>query len=186
MPELWDCNSLYLGSPHRPPQFAVQSRYTMTPEEMRAYRDDPARQEERARRSEELRALRAERKALVAAAETRLAARRREQAEEHARFEQEFAAAQEKRKAEQEQRDREWARVEVETQQYLAERTWILAGSWECASCLRPSQINVEPNGRYALSCRACGRRAVGDHATLAAIVARKHQPEPEIVGFRR
>ena len=189
MPELWDCNGLILdysqrlGSPADQQLFGVRSRYSMTPQEIRDYQNDPAVKAERARRSEELRALRAERKAQVAAAEMKLAARRRAEAEERAKAEREWAAAEANRKADEERRARDWERVGTETQQYLTEQAMIMAGYWECTVCQTPSEVSRQPAGRYALSCRRCGRRAIGDHATLAAIVARKNQPEPVNAG---
>ena len=107
--------------------------------------------------------------------------------EERARFAEEFEAAQAKRRAEQEQRDRDWQRVGAETEQWRTERAWIMGGSWECSQCLRPSEVSVEPAGRYAISCRICGRRAVGDHVTLLAVItAHNNRPMPDIVGLRR
>ena len=191
-PDLWDCNSLYLGYAERLGSlayrqvFAAKSRYQMTPEQLRAYRDDPALQEERARLAEEQRTRRATKKAKREAEETKLAAQRRAVAEERARFEQEYEERKAKRKADEEQRAREWERVGAETQQWLTERAWIMAGRWECTGCLRPSEISVEPAGRYAISCRICGRRAIGDHVTLLNVMnAHNARPEPEIAGSR-
>ena len=168
--DIWDCNSLYLGyverigSPAYQQVAAIPSRYKMTPEEIAAYKADPAWKAERARLAEEQRARRAEKKAQREAQETALAARRRELAEERERFQREWAEAQTKRQADQEQRDSEWA-------DWLQERAAILGGPWECTRCVRPSTISVEPAGRYAISCRICGRRTVADHGTLVNVL---------------
>lgn len=179
-PDLWDCNSLYLGTPWRVPQFAVPSRYKMTADEIAAYKDDPAWKAERARLAEEQRARRAEKKAQREAEETKLAAHRRAMAEERERYEQEYQAAKARRQAEQEQRDREWLMVGAETQQYLTEQAMVMAGSWECTGCQTPARIERAPSGRYTLSCRRCARHIVADHVTMLNVVnAQKAQPEP-------
>ena len=171
MPELWDCNSLYLGyaerlgSPAYQQQVAIKSRYEMTPQEIAAQRADPAWIEEKARIKAEQQARRAERKAKIEAEETKLAAVRRAMAEERERFAQEYAAAQAKREADWKQRDREWA-------EWPKEQAAILAGPWECTQCLKPSQISLAPAARYAISCGICGRRIVADHATLVNVLA--------------
>ena len=186
MPELWDCNSFYLGyserlaAPADRQTTALKSRYSMTPQEWEAYRNDPAVKEERARVAEEQRVRRAAKKARREAEETALAAQRRAMAEERERFEREYAERLAKRKAEKEQRDRDWLMVGAETRQYLTERTMIMAGSWECTQCLTPSEVSSQPAGRYAISCRRCGRRAMGDHVALLDVMnARNAQPEP-------
>ena len=187
MPELWDCNSLYLDygerlAAVRAPRPAFKSRYTMTMQEIRDYQNTPEAKAERARYAEERKA----RKERLVAAETALAARRREEAEERERYAREFAERIAARKAADEQRAREWDRVGAESQQYLTERAMIMGGSWECTRCLTPSEVTSQPAGRYAISCRRCGRHAVGDHVMLLAVMnARKTQPEPEIVGMR-
>lgn len=180
-PELWDCNSFYLGyserlaAPADRQTTALKSRYSMTPQEWEAYRNDPARQEERA----QLAAERAAKKARREAKEAEFARLRREYAERQARL----AAEKERIEAE---RAAEWDRVGAETQQYLTERAMIMAGSWECTQCLTPSEVSSQPAGRYAISCRRCGRRAFGDHVALLEVMnARNAQPEPEIVGSR-
>jgi hypothetical protein len=182
MPELFDCNSLYLGyaervgSPAYPPSLAVPSRYKMTMQEIRDYQNTPEAKAERARLAEERRA----RKERIIAEETAVAPRPREQAEERERFEQEYEAAKARRQAEKEQHDRDWLMVGAETQQWLTERTWIMGGPWECTRCVRPAQISVEPAGRYAISCRDCGRRTVADHVTLVNVLnAHKARLEP-------
>ena len=192
-PALWDCNSLLLdygdrlGSPAYPQVFAAKSRYTMTPAEQQAYRDDPARKDEAARALAEKTALAAERKAKREAAEAKLAEQRRIEALERERFAREYAEKEAQRQAAREKQERDWERIGADTlsaaQKWLTERAWILAGSWECARCMKPSQIRVEQGG-YAISCRSCGRRAVGDHATLLKVMTtRTFQPQPEIVG---
>ena len=157
--DLWDCNGLYLNYDDRVgshvvnrPAIAVKSRYTMTPEERRAWANsygDPLLDAERERRR----------------------AQRAEAAAERRRWEQEVAEKQARRQAQQEERAREWARVEDDTEQYRSERARIMDGPWECTSCLTPSKISIEPAGCYAISCRTCGRRAVGDHATLLKVL---------------
>lgn len=187
MPELWDCNSLYIDYGERlagvrAARPAFKSRYTMTMQEIRDYQNTPEAKAERA----QLAAQRAAKKAKREAEETKLAAQRREQAAERERYAQEFAERQAKRKAEKEQRDRDWLMVGAESQQYLTERAMIMASSWECTLCGTPSQVSSKPAGRYAISCRRCGRLAIGDHVELLHVMnARKTQPESEIVGSR-
>ena len=186
-PDLWDCNSLYLDygerlAAVRAPRPAFKSRYTMTMQEIRDYQNTPEAKAERAAQFSQ----RAARKAKREAEETALAAQRRAMAEERERFEREYAERIAARKAAEEERVREWDRVGAESQQYLTERAMIMAGSWECTRCLTPSVVSSQPAGRYAISCRRCGRHAVGDHVMLLAVMnARKTQPGPEIAGSR-
>ena len=184
MTELWDCNSLYLGyserlgSPIYQQQTAFKSRYQMTPDEIRAYRDDPARKEEQAQLAAERKARAAEReaekKAKREAEETKLAAQRRVMAEERGRFAQEYAAVRARRKADQEERDRIWS----DEGQRTREARSILSGRWECTTCLRPSKIFTQ-GAHYILSCPTCGRSASADHATLLGVITRQAQLQP-------
>ena len=183
--DIWDCNSLYLGyaerigSPAYQQVAAIPSRYKMTPQEIAAYKADPAWKAERARLAEEQRARRAEKKAQREAQETAFAARRRELAEERERFQREWAEAQAKRQADQKQRDSEWAEREAEGEQRRQERSAILGGPWECTRCLRPALVLPWPEGQYELTCPRCARSTRADHATMLSIVARKAQLEP-------
>ena len=175
-PELWDCNGFYLNyhdrldAPADGQIRAAKSRYKMTPEERKAWANsygDPELNASRERR----RAEQAKRDAVYA-----------EERKERERFAKEHAERLAAREAALEERAREWARVGAESQQYLTERAMIMGGSWECSRCLTPSEVTSQPAGRYAISCRRCGRRAVGGHAELLRVMnARKTQPEPEI-----
>ena len=175
MPELWDCNSFYLNYSERigtaadRQTTAIKSRYKLTAEQLAEYRNGPEAQERRAKALAD--------KARREAEEAEFWRVRREHAERQTRL------AAEKQRLEAE-RAAEWDRIGAETQQWRMERTWIMGGPWECTGCRTPSQISVEPAGRYAISCRDCGRRTVTDHGTLVSVLrAHKAQPTPDIVG---
>ena len=171
--ELWDCNSLYLdygprvGSPIYLPSLAVKSRFESTPEEIEAYRNDPARKEERARAAAELRARRAEKKAKREAEESKLAAHRREMAEEKDRFAAEYAEKMATRVAERNQRDAEWAQQE---QLRELEALAILKNTWQCKRCRKIPTITQQRRGEYLLRC-ICGVEAKGSHATMLTMM---------------
>jgi hypothetical protein len=181
MPELWDCNSLYLGYSERlaavrAPRPAFKSRYTMTAEQRKAWANGNGDPEVRAER-ERRRAEQAERDAEKARVWAENEKRRKQAEEERERRTREWVEEEARLLAEQAKRRN---RVEAETEQFLTERAWIMTGSWECAQCLTPSKITALPAGRYALSCRNCERRAVADHATmLNAMNARNARLEP-------
>ena len=171
MPELWDCNSFYLNYSERigttadRQTMAIKSRYTMTAEQRAEYRNGPEAQERRAKNLAN--------KARREAEEAEFWRVRREHAEREARL-----AAEKKRR--EDERAAEWDRIGAETQQWRTERSWIMGGPWECTGCRTPSQISVEPAGRYAISCRDCGRRTVADHKTLVSVMrTHKAQPKP-------
>ena len=93
------------------------------------------------------------------------------------------------KKTEQARRDHEWleraAELAAEDEQRRKEQGAILAGSWECARCLTPAEVNGPYAGfMYALTCRRCRRTAHAVHAELAAIVnARKSALSPATAG---
>ena len=189
--DLFDCNSLLLdygarldrfgASPAERQGIAIQSRYKMTPEQLAEYRHSL---------DENDRALKAQREA-----------ERKAKKAEQERVKAEDAARRTAREAELEKRAREWgeeeARREVERDEAatqvlhgiigwrpvnpdrVREQSAILRGHWECASCLRPAQIDVEGDA-YILECRLCKRSASADHATLVNIMlARQARHSP-------
>lgn len=182
-PDLWDCNSLYLGYSERiaavrAARIAIKSRYEMTPQERKDWRERydqaPDVIEARARRKQAA----AERKAARQAWEENFARQASEAAAERQRVEEEAERLKAARAAARERQDREWAERAAElaaekadrAAAWMAERDAVLAGSWECARCQRPSII-MPVHGRYQLTCPRCARTATVEHAALIALV---------------
>jgi hypothetical protein len=165
-PDLWDCNSFYLGYSQRfaadgdRQHSAMPSRYKLTPEQLHEYREKcrekwlaqaPQRAERRAQREEEARFW-------------------REWLEEQKRNAREYAERTAARAAEQERRDREWLEAEARANDDRA----ILSARWECSSCKTRSEIKRVPEG-FQLGCRTCGRACVAKPEAFLALMGRPH-----------
>ena len=175
--DLWDCNSLYLGSPWRRP--AIRRPV--------ALHDDAAGDQGLPERPG---GEGGTRPALGGAASP---SRREESARRRRRDEARRATARAGRRAGAVRTGICRSASEAEGRaggarprmgRLAKERAAILSGPWECTRCLKPSKISVEPAGLYAISCRECGRRAVADHATLRNVLnAHNAQLEPASPG---
>jgi hypothetical protein len=175
--DLWDCNGLYLDyqqrldpradRPMNLQTTAFKSRYIMTPEQLKAWRNSP----------EVLAAQAAEKERRAKAAEEKA---------ERMRFAAEERAARKRRQEEQERREREWNDAEAALNADLEaeekrERATILAGNWDCQGCRVPSRI--EPSGEgYSLTCPRCGRHAWGSHKTFVEMTSRPLAGAPLIL----
>ena len=182
MPELWDCNSLYLDYPERAPiaadgpRLAVKSRYTMTAEQRRAWNNsygDPALNAKRAKRA----AAEAERREEMSRLKREWAERRAEkerlEADRAAEWEQEQAervAATQQRMENALGEIAGFALVSPDSKHRVEERAKILAAPWQCKKCLGRAEIALHL-GRYRVVCQPCAFNSVGDHETLIKLV---------------
>jgi hypothetical protein len=125
------------------------------------------RKERAAARAEEERLYRIEQEAY----EGREAERKQRKAEQDAEWERESERITAERQA-------KWEREQAAKRQFAVEHKAIMAGNWECQTCLTRSIITPAAFG-YVLTCRSCGKTSWAPHETCALIVARNTTGKP-------